>query len=146
MPKFSNQLPTWDVQVAQNSIFPSNLCPCGLVYPVIQLLFKSSHSLLNAFAKSEPSLPAGGNHSCSIIPAENRSKEVSQMCTETPGWRAPVGRTRAGKGCAGLPAESPALPCGSAFILRLHLCLSANCQTSSIQGEGRGDAPSKQRL
>lgn len=60
------------------------------------------------------------------------------MCTETPGWRAPVGRTRAGEGCAGLPAESPALPCGSAFFLRLHLCLSANCQTSSIQGKGRG--------
>lgn len=45
---------------------------------MIQLLFKSSHSFLNVFAKFKPILPAGVNHSCSTIPAEKLSK-VSQV-------------------------------------------------------------------
>lgn len=83
MPKFRNWLPMWDVQVLWKLAFLSNLCPCSLVYPVIQLLFKSSHSLLNVFAKFKPIFPAGVNHSCSIIPAEKLSKEVSQIFIET---------------------------------------------------------------
>lgn len=85
VPKFRNWLPTWDVQVLWEPHLPSNLCPHSLVHPVIQLLFKSSHSLLNVFAKFKPILPAGVNHSCSIIPAEKLSKEVSQIPTEASG-------------------------------------------------------------
>lgn len=100
MPKFRNWLPMWDVPVPRKPASPSNLCPCSLVYPVIWLLFKSSHSLLNVFAKFKCS-PAGVNHSCSILPAEKLSKEVSQIFIETSdsgcllaGARASVGHGR----------------------------------------------------
>ena len=85
MPKFWNWLPTWDVQVLWKLASSSNLCLCSSVYPVIRLLFKSSPSLLNVFARFKSSLPAGVNHSCSIIPAEKLPKEVSQIFIETSG-------------------------------------------------------------
>lgn len=121
----------------QKPISPSNLCPCSLVYPVTRLLFKSRHSLLNIFGKSKPSIPAGGNHSCSIIPDESLSEEGSQILLEIGGWRVPVGRTQDQRGPRqGLPRWQPhPLPCYSSFIFQLHLCLSANCQTVSSQGE-----------
>lgn len=75
----------WDVQVQWEPHLLSNLCPHNSVCPVIQLLFKSSRSLLNAFAKFKPVLPAGVNHSCSIMPAEKLSREVSQISTGASG-------------------------------------------------------------
>lgn len=127
-PKFRNWLLMWDVQVLWQPHLLSNLCPHSLVHPVIQLLFKSSHSLLNVFAKFKPVPPAGVNHSCSNIPAEKLSKEVSQITTETSGSGF-VGRSQDWRGHG--HSHPP-------FIFQPHFCPSANCQASPAKEKKRG--------
>lgn len=114
MPKFRNWLAMWEVQVLWEPHLLSNFCSHSLAYPVIQLLFRSAHSLLNVFAKFKPILPAGVNHSCPIIPAEKLSKEVLQISTGASGsgcWLA--GAKRGWKCVCALPhshAASASLP------------------------------------
>lgn len=135
----------WDAQVTWKPASPSDLCSCILVYPVIQLLFKSSHSLFNVFAKFKPILPAGVNHSCSIIPAEKLSKDVSQIFIETSDSGCLLAGARSGVGHRGvslLEIRFFALHhchSNSSFIFQLHVCLSANCWTSYGQEEKEAD-------
>lgn len=101
-----------------------------------QLLFKSSHSLLNAFAKFKPILPAGVNHSCSIIPAEKLSEEVSQIFVETSDSGCLLAGARTGVGHGRVsPAGNPVL-CLAPPSQRLILYLSAPrlslCQLPNI--------------
>lgn len=126
MPKFRNWLAMWDVPVLRKPASQPNLHPYSLVYPVIQLFFKSSHSLLNVFAKFKPSLPAGVNHLCSMIPAEKVSKEVSQIFLETSGSGCLLAGARASVGHGRVsPAGNPVL-CLAALSQRLILYLSAS--------------------